>query len=69
MNVCRGGRKNQLNASMLATETGKREAQAPDDRDRQDGEDVEHAEAEHRDPLLEERDHSGDRGDQRRADR
>ena len=45
---------------MLATETGSAKREAPDDRHGQDGEDVEHAEAEHRHVRLEERDHGRD---------
>ena len=64
VNVWIGGRKNQLNTSIEAIETPIREARPPQDGDREDREDVEHAEAEHRHGELEKLDrarHGGDR--------
>ena len=65
--MCTGGRKNQLNASMLATETASASGSPQSDRDRQHREDVEHAEAEHRHVGLEQLDRAGDDGDGRSA--
>jgi hypothetical protein len=44
-----------------------RVGQAPEDRDRKDGEDVEHSQAEHRDVGVQERDRSGHCRDERRT--
>ena len=66
VNVYSGGRKKKLNASMLATATGTASNRSPEDRDEQDGEDVEHAEAEDRHEVVEEldRDRHGSDGEQ-----
>ena len=66
VNVCTGGRKKKLKASMLAIETGIAYARSPHDRDRYNREDVERAQAENRHPFLDDRDHGGD--DRHRAD-
>ena len=68
MNVCTGGRKKKLNASMLATETTTAANEPPDDRDRQHRQQVEHSEAQHRHVVAKQVDGSADRRDQHRAD-